>query len=219
VAEPGGSIRPVDKVHRPANRVIERIVRPGAELPKQGLQLAPAELDGVQVWRVRGQVQNVGPSAVDEAPDLSRPMGAHVVEHDDVAGLQLPEEEALEEGLENLRVGGALDGHHRADPHHVERPDHRRDRSSVARDDPARALAARGAGVRARHGDVAACLVDEHEPVGVEALRELDELAPEGLDAGLALLNGGQTLFFRVSASFSSTRFIEDRLTLRPVRR
>jgi hypothetical protein len=62
-------------------------------------------------------------------------------------------------------------------------------------------------------------LVVEHEAARIEGLCELDKPAPQLLDRRLRLLHGGQALCFRMSASFSSTRFIEDRLTLRPVRR
>jgi hypothetical protein len=43
---------------------------------------------------------------------------------------------------------------------------------------------------------VAARLVDEDELARVEALRNLDEPAPEGLDAGLGLLYCREGLFF-----------------------
>jgi hypothetical protein len=44
-------------------------------------------------------------------------VGADDVEHDDVTGLQLAEEDTLEEGLEDLGVGRAFDRHHGADAH------------------------------------------------------------------------------------------------------
>src|SRR6266542_933901 len=66
----------------------------------------------------------------------------------------------------------------------------------MARTGSVRALAAWRAGVLPSHGDVAARLVDEDEPARVEALRKLDETAPEGLYPGLALLYGREGLSF-----------------------
>lgn len=219
MGEPRGGVRTVDEVHRPADRVIEGVARSRAELAEQRLQLAPGELDRVQVGRVRRQVQHASAGGLDEPANVRSLVGADVVEHDDVAGLQLAEEDSLEEGLEDLGVRRAFDRHHGADAVHVESADHRGDGARVARDGPVRALATRRASVLAGHREVAAGLVDEDESPRVEFLRELDELAPERLDAWLRLLYRGEGLFFRVSASFSRTRFIEDRLTLWPVRR
>ena len=84
--EPGCGVATVDEVHRPADRFVERVACPGTELAEQRLQLAPAQFDGVQVRRVRGQVQHTSPGGVDETSDLLRPVRANVVEHDDVAG-------------------------------------------------------------------------------------------------------------------------------------
>src|SRR6266540_1608351 len=219
MSEPGRRVRTVDEVHRSADRLVESVTRPGAELAEQRLQLAPRELDRIQVRRVRRQVQHASAGGVDEPADVGRLVGADVVEHDDVAGLQLAEEDALEEGLEDLGVGRAFDGHHGADAVEVESADHRRDGARVARNGSVGALAAWRAGVLPSHGDLAARLVDEDEPARVEALRKLDETETEGLYPGLALLYRREGLFFRVSASFSKTRFIDDRLTARPVRR
>jgi hypothetical protein len=53
VSEPGGGIATVDEVHRSTDRVVESVAGPGAEVAEEALQLAPSELDGVQVGRVR----------------------------------------------------------------------------------------------------------------------------------------------------------------------
>jgi hypothetical protein len=156
----------------------------------------------------------------DEAANVHRPVCADVVEDHDVTGLQLSKKDGFQEGLEDLTVGRTFDGHHGANPANIERAEHGRDLAAVLRNAPVRALASRRACVLARHRDVAAGLVDEHEPGRIDTLRELDELAAELLDARLALLYRGEALlFFRVSASLRRIRFIDDRLTLRLVRR
>src|SRR6266545_1303377 len=219
VLEPADGIGPADEVHRAADRRVERIVRTGAEFLQDRLQLAPAELDRVQVRRVGRQVQDGGASRRYEAPDVRRLVGADVVEDDDVAGPQLADQHALEKGLEDFAVGRALDRHHRAHAGHVERANHRGDSARVAGHRPQGSLATRRPRVVARHCDVAARLIDEDEAARIERLGEIDEPAPQFLDPRLGLLGCGQALFFRVSASLSRIRFIEDRLTLRPVRR
>src|SRR6266540_4705915 len=93
VLEPADGIGPADEVHRSADRRVERIVRAGAELLQDCLQLAPAELDRVQVRRVRRQVQDRSASRRDEAPDVRRLVGPDVVEDDDVARPQRARDE------------------------------------------------------------------------------------------------------------------------------
>jgi hypothetical protein len=44
VLEPAGGVGPTDEIHRPADRLVESVLSPGAELLEDRLQLAPAEL-------------------------------------------------------------------------------------------------------------------------------------------------------------------------------
>jgi hypothetical protein len=66
-----------------------------------------------------------------------------MVDHD-VARSKLPQQHALEKGLEDLAICRAFDGHHCPHAIHVERADHRGDSPRVARQDPS-ARSPRGA--------------------------------------------------------------------------
>ncbi len=209
----------VDELESSPDRGIESISGPGAELAKQRFELAPAELDRVQVGRVRRQVQEGGARCLDELPNAIGAVRADVVEDDDVPGMQLPREEVLDEGREDVLVGCALDRHHRAHAAEAEGADHRGHRPGVPRNRAMRALASWRSRVLACHRDVAAGFVDEHEPSRVQVLRELEEPPPEFLDSRRLLLGSGQGLFFRVSPSFRSVLPMVARLTLVPVRR
>ena len=56
--------------------------------------------------RARRQVPHATSRDADEAANIGRPVGSDIVEHGDVAGLQLANEDALQEGLEDLGTPG-----------------------------------------------------------------------------------------------------------------
>ena len=96
-----------------------------------------SDLDGDQVervWREGGDAgAGAGACGANEASHLGGLVGAHVVEHDDVAELQLAQKHALEEGLEDFAVSGALHDHCGAHAGRVERAGHRGHRDRVPR--------------------------------------------------------------------------------------
>ena len=121
---------------------------------------------------------------------------ADVVEDDDVAGVQLAEEDPLHEGLENVRVGCPFHRHEGSHATDVERADHRRDLRPIPGHAAVDPLSSRSAPVLAGHRDVAAGFVQEDKTLGVERLGVGDEPPPELLDPRLRLLGGAQALLF-----------------------
>lgn len=90
VREPGRGVMAVDEVHRASDRTIEGVARSRAEVAEERLQLLQQSSMGVQAGRVRREEQEASACGPDESPHLARLVGAAVVEHDDVTGLQLP---------------------------------------------------------------------------------------------------------------------------------
>jgi len=159
--KPAQRVVGANEVHGSSNGLVDVLDGACAEVLEGGLQLAPAELDGVHVRRLRRQEDQGGASAFDEAPHGLRLVGADVVENDDVAGSQCRDENVLEERLEHVRIGPAFHGHQRSDAADVEGAQHRRDGASVARCEAGSPFAARRPSVVPGHADVAAGFVHD----------------------------------------------------------
>jgi hypothetical protein len=204
-----GSVELSEDVVNPSDRVLgrhklrcvadgasERRNGSGTERAQHRLHLRPAVLDGIEVRRVRRHVQHLRPSRLDSGTDARRVVGAEVVHHDDVVGLQHRDEVVVDEGSEDLGRRAAFDGHHRLDAVVGKGADHGQDLAAVARYTPVHAFAPRGPPVVARHRDVRAGLVEEDEAAGRDRVERCAERLARGEDRGAIALGRDQRLFF-----------------------
>jgi len=192
VRERRDSIVGADKAHRPADGSIECPLDASAEVRQNRLQLPSAQLDWVQVEGAKRQEQQGGSGRL--AAGVRHLACPHVVEDHDVAEPQLPSQRSFDERLRDFGVGRPLNGHHRAHALEVKPPHHRDDGARAAWHVPQCSIATGCARVVTRHRDVAAGPVQEHEPMRVERLGDLDEPAAQFLDARTCLLRCAQEL-------------------------
>jgi hypothetical protein len=78
---------------------------------EQYFEFAPGLFDGVEVGRVRRQVEQIGTRGVDAFANALHFVRGEVVHDDQVSGLQLRAEDRVEVGEEDLGVGGGLNRH------------------------------------------------------------------------------------------------------------
>lgn len=79
------------------------------QAPKHALELAPSELNGVQVGAVGRHVQHVGAGGLDGVANTGRVMSAEVVHHDRVASPEDGNQMLVDEAEEDRARGSALD--------------------------------------------------------------------------------------------------------------
>lgn len=116
------------------------------------------------------QIHQIGSSGLDKIPHPLWPMGAELIHHHYLIGLQLWHKEMLEIVLENLLVGRTLDGHRRS--HSALQSDRRYEGgvfAPVTRYSAVGPLSYRSPGVAASHGGMKTTFVDEDQPTGVKA--------------------------------------------------
>ena len=71
-----------------------------AALAENGLELGEGVLDGIEIGRVFGQVEEARADGLDGLADRVAFVGAEIVEHDDVAGLECRGQDLLDIGEE-----------------------------------------------------------------------------------------------------------------------
>ena len=80
------------------------------------LELGEDLLDGVEVWRVFGQEEELCAGLTNELAHSQALMTTQVVHHDDVAGSQGGDQNILDIGSKGLAIDGAIEKPRRVDP-------------------------------------------------------------------------------------------------------
>lgn len=101
----------------------ERVDGPAAGCAHQGFQFCEAELDGIQVGAVRGQVQERRADALNGEADARDFVDAEIVGNDEVAGPQGGDEDLLDVGEEARAINRALKHARRGEAGEAERRD------------------------------------------------------------------------------------------------
>ena len=91
------------------------------------LELRPCFLDGIEVRRVRRQVEQFGSCRLDPFADAGHFMRAEVVHHDHVSGLEGRAEHVVEVGQEDFGIRGRFHRHRRDHAVHAHRTQDRKD--------------------------------------------------------------------------------------------
>ena len=164
-------------------------------MPDQGLELREGHFDGVQIWAVGRQIEDLRPLLGDGLADPGNLVGREIVEHDDIA--------ALQGGCEDMADIGAKGGSiHRAVEHpgccHAGQPQPGNERHRLPMAERRAVVAAfahRGPAVEPSHLRVDACLIQKDQALRIdERLRRPPQLAPCG-DVGSILFAGAQGFF------------------------
>jgi hypothetical protein len=92
---------------------VEGLAETCFSLAQRRLDLRPTGFDGRQVRRVGRQIEQPGSASGHSLLDSHRLMGAQIIHHDDIPGRQGGAQHVLDIGAKDLRVSGAIDGHHR----------------------------------------------------------------------------------------------------------
>jgi hypothetical protein len=162
--EPTPNIGKGDFGISPFQRLSEFAFRVGSDTTQFGFDFRDALFFGIQIRRVGGQAFQAGPRGLNQSDDREFFMGRDIIPDDDVAGAQLRDEEMLDISFERVTIQGSFN-HQRS--LYAAQGDGADDRDVAAPlfkafvDD--RALAARGACVRAGHIEMDAELVKEPE--------------------------------------------------------
>ena len=189
---------------------------PLLEAPEPVLEEAPAGLDRAQVRRVRRQKEKSSLRTFHQVANFGRVMGTKVVEYYDVTGVEPGNESAANEADELGAVDGAIEGLVREDAVVANRADDADVFAPVRGPVVDHPLAARSATIGRGHGDVAARLVDEDQPVRRDARYFLDKGDALFFDVLAEELRGPETLFFRVTSARWRARNMLERLSLPP---
>src|SRR5581483_6845550 len=140
-------------------------------------------------------------------------MGFEVIHNHNIARTEVRNKDLADVAAEDLAVGTTIHGHRRHEALHAHCADQCHGLTAIARFSGIRTLTARRPGIRARHVDVAAGLIDKDQLLHRLLLAPLLEGGPS-LAARLGILLGSmERLFFRVSPSWSSARYMVERPT------
>jgi hypothetical protein len=216
--EPAGRVAPAHFARGRGNRSVEELDRSGSCFPKFVLDLAPRQLDWIELGSVRRLEQQASSDRLDRCSSSLDLVGAQVVENDDVAVAQRRNEELGHEGAEDESVSGPLDRHERCEAGEVESTEHRRHGSAIARHPTDDAFALGSSPTSRSHPDVRSRFVEEDELLRFYA-RDLDEERGAALlDVGTLLLDRREDFFLRVRPRRFRDRTTADALTVRPIR-
>ena len=91
--------------------IVQRIGSPGRQFSQDGLDFAPHFLDGVEIRRIRRQELDAASRTLDGLHHALLLVGPEVVQNDNVAGVQLRQEDMEDLPVEDFAVGGRVDGH------------------------------------------------------------------------------------------------------------
>ena len=137
--EPAPCIGEADRHQSFRDGGVERLTRARLGLAQRRFDLRPAGFDGRQVRRVGRQIEQTRPASGQRLLDAHRVMGPQIVHHDNIPRGQRGAQHLLDIGAKDLRVGRAVDGHHRLEALDAQRPQHGHIRAVVlghAADDP-----------------------------------------------------------------------------------
>jgi hypothetical protein len=162
---------------------------------QQRLELGEDHLDGIEVWTVGRQEQQVGAGRANGAPHGSTLVAAKVVEHDDIAGLQRGHQELLDPGKEQPPVDRSIDHAGRDDAAAPQSGQKGHGFPVAVRHGCDQALTTRGASMLAGHVGLRPGLVDEDQPLGIDVA--LVALPPHTLAGNVrpVLLGRAQAFF------------------------
>ena len=122
-SEPGLGVLWADAGEEFCDGLVKRLCCSCFGVSQELFEFGPGLLDGIEVGRVRGQIEYFRADGLDPLANASNLMRAQVVHDDDIAGLQRGAEDVVEVGQEDLGVGRSLDDHggdHAAEAHRAQ---------------------------------------------------------------------------------------------------
>jgi len=162
--------------------------------------------------RVGWQVAHGGAPLFDEGPDLRGLMRGDIVQQHDVATTE-PWREAAPNPLDEARFGHGTPlraqrhpaaSTYRADQRHVVAPVHRpRFHILLPTLDPC---------VRASHRDIGSCLIEKHQPIGIDATHPVQKRGPFPGDVRPVDLTRARAFFLSMNPSRRRARWQLDRV-------
>jgi len=164
-------------------------------LAQQRLELGEHHLDGVQVWAVWRQEQQVRTSLADGAANRRAFVAAQIVENHDIARLQRGHKELLYPGKEGDGVDGAVQ---HAGCLNAIRAQGRQEGHGfpvTMRHPRYQALAFRGTAMGSGHVGLGPCLIHEHQACRVDAVLVATPAVALAGHVGPLLLGGVQAFF------------------------
>jgi hypothetical protein len=156
----------------------------------------PPRFNGIEVRRVRRQIDDADASRSAGGPHAWIVVGGQVVHHDDIAWPQLRQQVSLQPPDEAVLVGG---GEHGREHHPSREPDRSEEGEVLApvhRNVIEELAAAPHPGVAAAHRQVHARLVEKHEPFARDATDLGQVLGTLGDDVRPETLQRPSALFF-----------------------
>lgn len=151
--------------------------------------------DRVQVWGIGRQVAQLRARCFDCASNVIAFVSAEIVQHDDIARLEGWDEDLVDIGLEPFAVHRAVENHGRGQPANREPGREGGDFPMAMRRGTAQTPAAERPASEPYHIGGAARLIDEDQPLRVEAGLAFAPALP-GRSHVRALLFAGQDGFF-----------------------
>jgi Reverse transcriptase (RNA-dependent DNA polymerase) len=123
VTEPGSSIVGGNGLESCGDGLLQSFSGAGLGRPQELFKLGPGLLDGVEVGRVGWQIEKVRPAGGEQLLDTGYLVGRQIVQHDDVAGLELWTQHLCHISPQHLAVGGCGKGQRRLDSAQAHGPD------------------------------------------------------------------------------------------------
>ena len=192
--------------------VSEILVRPGFGTTESVLDLGERVLDGVEVWRVRWQMPEVGTTGLDGSTSLWGMVGAEVVGDDNLAGAQGRREDVADIPSEAVAGHRSVKAERRTHAVEGQCGEHGPVLALVPGCRRVGSLATRGPGMRRGIPEVAPGFIKQNQ-IGRVHLRRR---RPPRCANELVALARRQGLFFRVTPSVVKARLIVDVLTSTP---
>lgn len=171
-----------------------------------GFELAEGQFDGVEIRRVRRQIQQAGTAGFDHLGQPDHFVGRQVVEHDHVAGYERGTEHLLQVGGKDVAVDGPTHGHGRLQDARGQGGHQRHVRPAVQRRGQVGPPPAFGPGVAAAIGQVGAGFVHELETGKIFGLHGFQKRGSQRPHAGGVALGSMNALFFRCKSSACTAR-------------
>ena len=116
MSEPVLCVEGRDRFHRLLERHLKGLSRAGFRRSQGRLDLTQAQLPGRQVRRVRGPIKPSGPATSQRVLDARDVVDWPVIQHDDIARRPCGPEHLPHVSPQDVRVRGALHGHHGLEP-------------------------------------------------------------------------------------------------------
>ena len=163
VAEPSGGIFGVDGFQCIGDGLIKRLFGSCFGVAEELLELGPGFFDGVQVRRVRWQIEQLCAAGFNQLAYPRHFVRRQIVHHHHVARPQCGAQHLLHIGLEDIAVGGRFDGHRRKDAAQAHRAQGGQHFPATLRRGFADPLALRRPAPLPRHGRGDAAFVQENQ--------------------------------------------------------